>query len=236
MVARKKFGAAKSSTEHNIINKQQDIKCIPDRLSFISFHLVACLLNCLHRLALNVLCVLYSQLLYSFTRRSERVYALFLGCNLFVKYPRKKVALLFCQISSLQQQNSVQFPPYAMSLCMCVCSICSFNKPTKMNRTQEFVRRNFAKQTNILQKFVNNDDFHDYVVNINFDRVHGVEFLRLDDPQCSNYANIPDTEFEKRNSKNTCTSKPIFIYALYARWVQCLSMAMFVTVCMCKNP
>lgn len=67
-----------------------------------------------------------------------------------------------------------------------------------MNWTQEFVRHNFAKQTNILQKFVNNDDFHDYVVNINFDRVHGVEFLRLDDPQCSNYANIPDTESEKK--------------------------------------
>lgn len=34
------------------------------------------------------------------------------------------------------------------------------------------------------------------LIYINFDGVHGVEFLWLDDPQCSKYANKVDTELE----------------------------------------
>lgn len=168
-----------SSTEHNIINKQQDINVYRIVSLFILF---SRLLNCLHRrLALNIAATF---VLLSF-QSTCWVYA-FLGCNLFVKYP-KKTKFQLCQISLLQRWSSVQF-----SFC-CThthivdvytrVAVCFQQTNSKWIENKNYSCYSFAKQTNNLQKFVNNDDFHDYVVNINLP-AHGVEFFWLDDPQC----------------------------------------------------
>lgn len=152
--------------------------------SLFHFFSFSCLPNCLHRL-LTPFLVLHTLFICATVWQS--VYAHFLGGNLFVTYPREKhkIFTLSNFIIATTKFDSVS--------AVCWDYICLFVQQTNKNELNTSIARyNFARQTNIRQEFVNNDDFHDYVVNINFRRAraHGVEFLWSDDPQCSKYANI----------------------------------------------
>lgn len=157
-------------------------------------------------------------LLYSLSLRSERTH--FLGGNLFVEYPKR--SFNFVKFHYCNSRSSVKFPLYATT-----------NKNESNTRVSS--RQNFAKQTNTLQKFVNNDDFHDYIVNINLP-AHGVEFLWLDDPKYSQNANTRHCTETRIVKKKYMYMHMKYIYALcvHCQWHFIVNVCMF--VCLSKNP